>query len=78
MLQDDNEVMYEHHHFVVDKGQSLLRIDKFLVNRIESVSRNKIQNAITAGNVKVNNLQVKSNYKVKPHDVISIVFPLKK
>jgi len=75
MEQEDNEVMYEHHHIVVDKGQSLLRIDKFLVNRIEGVSRNKIQNAITAGNVKVNDFIVKPNYKVKPDDVIIVVFP---
>ncbi|MCD6366625.1 MAG: RluA family pseudouridine synthase [Bacteroidales bacterium] len=73
--REDNEVMYEHHHIVVDKGQSLLRIDKFLVNRIESVSRNKIQNAITAGNVKVNEQIVKPNYKIKPEDVITVVFP---
>ncbi len=73
--QEDNEMMYEHHHIVVDKGQSLLRIDKFLVNRIEGVSRNKIQNAIMAGNVKVNNLIVKPNYKIKPEDIIIVVFP---
>jgi len=73
--QEDNEVMYEHHHIVVDKGQSLLRIDKFLVNRIENVSRNKIQNAIIAGNVKVNNLIVKPNYRVKPGNIITVVFP---
>lgn len=72
---EENEVMYEHHHIVVDKGQSILRIDKFLVNRIEGVSRNKIQNAIVAGNVKVNETIVKPNYKVKPDDIISVVFP---
>lgn len=67
--------LYEHYRITADKGQGLLRIDKFLFNRIENVSRNKIQLAIKAGNVLVNNEPVKSNYKVKPADVITIVFP---
>ncbi len=65
--------LYEHHRFEVDKGQSSLRIDKFLVNRIENASRNKIQAAASAGNILVNDQPVKSNYKVKPMDTISIV-----
>jgi len=60
---------------VVDKGQSLLRIDKFLMLRIENASRNRIQNAIDAENVLVNKRPVKSSYKVKPFDEISIVLP---
>jgi 23S rRNA pseudouridine1911/1915/1917 synthase len=67
--------LYEHYRIVADKGQGLLRIDKFLFNRLENVSRNKIQLAIKAGNVLVNNEPVKPNYKVKPADVITIVFP---
>jgi 23S rRNA pseudouridine1911/1915/1917 synthase len=67
--------LYEHHRIVADKGQGLLRIDKFLFNRLENVSRNKIQLAIKAGNVLVNSESVKPNYKVKPADVITIVFP---
>lgn len=72
--QEENE-LYEHFKIVVDKGQSLLRIDKFLMLRIENASRNRIQNAIDAENVLVNGKGVKSSYKVKPFDEISIVLP---
>ncbi len=65
--------LYEHFRIEVDPGQSPIRVDKFLVARIENVSRNRIQNAASAGNILVNDKQVKSNYKIKPHDVISIV-----
>jgi 23S rRNA pseudouridine1911/1915/1917 synthase len=71
--QDEVNELYEHHRFLVDKGQSSLRIDKFLMLRLENASRNKIQNAAKAGNILVNNNAVKSNYKVRPNDVISIV-----
>ncbi len=71
---DEQQDLYEHHRFEVDKGQGLLRIDKYLTNKLEAISRNKIQNAAKAGNILVNNVQVKPNYKVKPRDVISIVF----
>ena len=67
--------LYEHHRILVDKGQALLRIDKFLGNRLENVSRNKIQQAARAGNILVNGIPVKPNYKVKPADLISIVLP---
>ncbi len=72
---DDNEDngLYEHFRVEVDPGQSSLRIDKYLTNRLESASRNRIQNAAEAGNILVNDKPVKSNYKVKPGDVISIV-----
>jgi 23S rRNA pseudouridine1911/1915/1917 synthase len=70
---EENAELYEHFRFEVDKGQSLLRIDKFLQNRIEGVSRNRVQNAARAGNILVNNTSVKSNYKIKPLDIISIV-----
>ncbi|MEA3445634.1 MAG: RluA family pseudouridine synthase [Bacteroidota bacterium] len=69
---EENE-LFEHHRFVADKGQGLLRIDKFLVNRMENASRNKIQQAADAGSILVNDRPVKSNYKVHPNDVISIV-----
>lgn len=71
---DDNSELYEHFRFVADKGQALLRIDKFLLNRIENVSRNKIQQTAKAGNIFVNNNPVKQNYKVKPEDVVTVVF----
>ncbi len=64
---------YEHYRFVADKGQGLLRVDKFLSARIEGTSRNRIQQAADAGSILVNNNPVKSNYKVKPLDVITLV-----
>ncbi len=72
---EDNEDggLYEHFRLEVDPGQSLLRIDKFLTNRLENASRNRIQNAAEAGNIRVNEKPVKSNYKVKPGDIITIV-----
>jgi len=70
---EESQDLYEHFRFVVDKGQGLLRIDKFLMQRVENASRNKIQQAAHAGNILVNNLPVKPNYRVKPADVISIV-----
>ena len=65
--------LYEHYNLVVDPGQTQVRIDKFIVNRIDSASRSKIQAAADAGNILVNGKAVKSNYKVKPGDEISIV-----
>ena len=77
VLEEDEqqEELYEHYSVTVDKGQSPLRIDKFLTNRMEQVSRNRIQTAADAGNILVNGTAVKSSYKVKPQDRISIVMP---
>ncbi len=75
LIEQEEQDLFEHLRIVVDKGQSLIRIDKFLMLRVENASRNRIQNAIEAGNVLVNEKQVKSSYKVKPGDVISIVLP---
>lgn len=72
-LEDDQE-LYEHFRFVADKGQELLRIDKFLMNRMENATRTRIQNSAESGNILVNGNTVKSNYKVKPKDVITIMF----
>ncbi len=72
-LEEQNE-LYEHYRFIADKGQKIVRIDKFLVNHID-VSRTKIQAAASAGNILINGKAVKSNNKVKPDDVISIVLP---
>lgn len=74
-VEQDEQDLYEHLRLVVDKGQSLLRIDKFLMHRIENATRNRIQNAIEAGNVLVNDKPIKASYKVKPLDVISVVLP---
>jgi 23S rRNA pseudouridine1911/1915/1917 synthase len=72
-LSSEETDLYEHYRFVVDKGQALLRIDKFLQGHIQNASRNKIQNAAKAGNILVNDVAIKSNYRVKPLDQISIV-----
>lgn len=69
----DEQELYEHFRFVVDKGQSLIRIDKHLVNLMSGISRNRLQEAADAGNIFVNDKPVKSSYRVKPFDVISIV-----
>lgn len=73
--EGDEQDLFEHLRVVVDKGQSLLRIDKFLMHRVENASRNRIQNAIDLGNVLVNDKPIKPSYKVKPGDVISVVLP---
>ena len=69
------EELFEHHRIVVDKGQQVMRIDKYLVNRMVNTSRSKIQAAAEAGNILVHEQAVKSNYKIKPGEVISIVLP---
>jgi len=66
--------LYEHHKIVVDKGQNPLRIDKYLMNFIENATRNKIQAAAKDGSIFVNDIAIKSNYKVKPFDVIRVKF----
>ena len=65
--------LFEHFRFVVDKGQAIIRIDKYLVNCMSNTSRNRIQEAADAGNILVNGKPVKSNYKAKPYDIITIV-----
>ncbi|HOH55887.1 MAG TPA: RluA family pseudouridine synthase [Paludibacteraceae bacterium] len=65
--------LFEHFRFIADKGQSPIRIDKYLVNCMANISRNRIQEAADAGNILVNEKPVKANYKVKPNDIISIV-----
>ncbi|MGD0582494.1 MAG: RluA family pseudouridine synthase [Bacteroidales bacterium] len=71
----DQQELFEHHRFKADAGQSLLRIDKFITVRLENTSRSRVQNAANAGNILVNNIPVKPNYRVKPGDVIQIVLP---
>lgn len=73
LFEDSEDSLFEHYRFIADKGQNLLRIDKFLVDRITGVSRNRIQMAADAGYILVNAKPVKSNYKVKPFDVVSVV-----
>src|SRR5258708_31374934 len=71
----EQEELYEHYRFIVDKGQSPLRIDKFLMNHVGNTSRNRIQNACDAECILVNGKAVTSNYKVKPVDEVQIVLP---
>lgn len=72
-ILDETGELYEHFRFVVDRGQEMLRIDKYLFAKIAGASRNRIQNSARAGNILVNDTAVKPNYKIKPGDVISIV-----
>jgi 23S rRNA pseudouridine1911/1915/1917 synthase len=73
--QIEQQELFEHFRFKVDPGQSLLRIDKYLTDRIENASRTRVQNAANAGNILANNTPVKPNYKVKPGDLIQVVLP---
>ncbi len=72
--QDSDDDLYEHYTFTAEKGQQPLRIDKYLMNFIENATRNKIQAAAKNGSIYVNDVPVKSNYKVKPFDVIRVLF----
>ena len=74
MMNEVEEELFEHHRVVADKGQEPLRVDKFLLNRLEGTSRNKIQQAAIDGYIYVNDKAVKSNYKVKPKDVVTVMF----
>jgi 23S rRNA pseudouridine1911/1915/1917 synthase len=73
--ENEEDELFEHYHFKVDPGQEVLRIDKFLLDRLPNTSRNKIQFAAKNGNVLVNSAAIKPNYRVKPGDDISIVMP---
>ena len=75
VLDEDNEELYEHYAFVADPGQEIVRVDKFLLDRLPNTSRNKIQVAAKNGNVVVNQIIVKQNYRVKPKDRVSLVLP---
>lgn len=70
---EENEELYEHFDFVVEKDQKGIRVDKYLSNLIENTSRSKIQKAADAGNIYVNAESVKSNHKVKPGDEVKVV-----
>ena len=72
ITSDTGQELWEHYRFVAEKGQTLLRVDKFLVAHIDNTSRNRIQQAADAGCIIVNGKPVKSNYRVKPFDVVSL------
>ncbi len=71
----ENEELFEHHRIVVDGKQSKLRIDRFLMDRLPNVSRSKIQDALKKGFIQVNEQNIKANYKVNPHEVITVSLP---
>ena len=78
LVSEEQNELYEHYAFIVDKGQSPIRIDKYVTDKIEGATRNRIQNAAGAGWILVNDRAKKSNYKVKPLDKISIVMPFER
>lgn len=71
----EEQELFEHHRFEADKGQSLMRLDKFVTARIENATRTKVQKGIEIGTVLVNNKVVKSNYLIKPLDIVTVVLP---
>jgi 23S rRNA pseudouridine1911/1915/1917 synthase len=73
--EEDDDLLFEHHRIIADRKQSLVRIDKFLMARLPNVTRTKIQGGIQEGFVKVNDKNVKSNYKVHPNDLITVSMP---
>lgn len=74
-ILDNDDELFEHHRVVADAGQGMIRIDKFLFDRLEKTSRTRIQSACDAGFVRVHGEPVKSSYKIKPGDVITIELP---
>ena len=70
---DETSQLYEHHRIVADKGQKLLRVDKFLLTQLSGTSRNRVQKAADAGFIMANGKPVKRSYKVKPDDVIQVM-----
>lgn len=72
-LDEESQQLYEHFRFVVDKGQEALRVDKYMCDKLQHSSRNRIQKAADAGFVHVNDRPVKSNYKVRPGDVVTLM-----
>ncbi|MBK6266435.1 RluA family pseudouridine synthase [Marivirga sp. S37H4] len=73
--EQEEEALFEHYHIKVDPKQELMRIDKFLMDRLPNVTRNKVQQAIKDGFVKVNQASIKPNYRVHPEDDIRIALP---
>ena len=74
-VNDSDQELFEHHRFVVDPGQEMLRIDKWLLYKLSHVSRTKVAAAADAGNILVNGKPVKPSYKVKPRDEIRLLLP---
>jgi len=75
IIDEQDDELFEHHRIVADGGQSLIRIDKFLMDRLPNVTRTKIQAGIHEGFVKVNDQPIKPSYKVHPNDVVVVAMP---
>mgnify|MGYP002634996799 FL=1 len=73
-IGSERDDLYEHFRFVADKGQAPLRVDKYLMNKVENATRSRIQKSAKEGNIFVNDIIVKSNYKVKANDVVTVLF----
>jgi len=69
----DKDKLHQHHKFTADQGQEPVRVDKFITNFVENATRNKVQKAARNGNIFVNDVAVKPNYKVKPKDVVTVM-----
>ena len=74
-IENEEQELFEHHNIIADPGQEAIRIDKFLMDRLPNATRNKIQSSIKDGFIKVNGTNVKSNYKIKPEDAVSVSLP---
>jgi 23S rRNA pseudouridine1911/1915/1917 synthase len=74
-IDEQDDELFEHHRIVADPNQSLLRIDRFLMDRLPNVTRTKVQGALHAGFIRVNEKAIKPNYKVHPRDVITVALP---
>ena len=74
-IDEQDDELFEHHRIIADAGQSLIRIDKFLMDRLPNVTRTKIQAGIHEGFVKVNDQPIKPSYKVHPNDVVVVAMP---
>jgi 23S rRNA pseudouridine1911/1915/1917 synthase len=75
LIDEQDDELFEHHRIVADAGQSLVRIDKFLMDRLPNVTRTKVQAGIHEGFVKVNDQSIKPSYKVHPNDVVVVAMP---
>lgn len=75
LIDEQDDELFEHHRIVADAGQSLVRIDKFLMDRLPNVTRTKVQAGIHEGFVKVNDQPIKPSYKVHPNDVVVVAMP---
>ncbi len=71
--EEKEDELYEHYRFVADKGQTPIRLDKFLMDRIQNSTRSRIQAAIEAGSVQLNDVETKNSYKIKPGDVVRVL-----